>query len=73
MSSDFRTSVKKRRAKLGLSQEDLAKVLDDDQRKTLWLTISAMCDEYAEKTLEAKRERRIESAGKAIRIKLKSF
>ena len=47
--------------------------LDDrelcEQRKALWVAISAMFDEYATFGLKAKRERCLESAGKAKQIK----
>jgi len=47
--------------------------LDDrelcEQRKALWVAIRSMFDEYARFGLKAKRERCIESAGKAKQIK----
>jgi len=47
--------------------------LDDtelcDLRKALWVSISSMFEEYAENGLKAKRERCLESAGKAKQIK----
>lgn len=48
----------------GLDDEDLC-----NQRKALWVAITAMFDEYAEYGLKAKREQCIESAGEAKRIK----
>lgn len=48
----------------GLDDIDLC-----DQRKALWVSVSSMFREYAEYGLKAKRERCIESAGKAKQIK----
>jgi hypothetical protein len=53
--------------------------LDDpelcDRRKALWVSISALCDQYAANALKAKHEQCKESAGKAqqIKIQLREF
>lgn len=50
--------------RFGLNSKDLC-----DQRKALWVSTSSMLDEYAEFGLKAKKQRCIESAGKAKQIK----
>lgn len=50
--------------KYGLDDKDLC-----DQRKAVWVAIHALFDEYAAAALKAKRERCVESAGKAKQIK----
>jgi len=47
----------------GLDDRDLC-----DQRKALWIAISALCDEYAQNVFKAKHEQCLESRGKAKQI-----